>query len=98
MDVKQSSVLTYEIYVSGRVQGVGYRYFTRKTAASLKVTGFVKNLPDGRVFVTAQGTKENLKQFIDYLKEGPAFARVENIQMNQIDHTTKSFSSFEIAF
>lgn len=52
-----------EIYFQGRVQGVGFRYTTRQIAASFQVTGYVRNLPDGRVLLVAAGTPSELDRF-----------------------------------
>jgi acylphosphatase len=67
-------------FVSGRVQGVGYRAFTRNKAKLLGLKGFVRNLPDGRVEVYAEGDEEKLIRFSDYLKKGPFFAKVTNVE------------------
>ena len=53
-----------EVMYSGRVQGVGFRYTTRGIAARFDVTGYVKNLPDGRVQLVAEGTQAELKAFL----------------------------------
>jgi len=54
-----------EVYYSGRVQGVGFRYTVRMIAAGLDVAGFVKNLADGRVEMVAEGTAEELRRLFD---------------------------------
>ncbi|MEO2082600.1 MAG: acylphosphatase [Desulfurobacteriaceae bacterium] len=74
------AVRALHAFVSGRVQGVGYRAFTRRKARELGLTGFVRNLPDGRVEVYAVGREEDLIRLLDYLKEGPYFARVDGIE------------------
>lgn len=53
-----------EIYFSGMVQGVGFRYTTRKIAADYPITGYVQNLPDGRVHLVAEGDPQELDQFV----------------------------------
>lgn len=65
--------------VSGRVQGVGYRYFAMRTAARLGIRGTVKNLPDGRVEVAAVGTSEAMVAFRAELERGPQGAKVTSI-------------------
>ena len=65
--------------IFGRVQGVGFRYFTRQKALSLNVKGYVKNLTGGQVEVWAQANKKVLDAFIEVLKQGPRRARVEKI-------------------
>lgn len=70
-----------EIFVSGRVQGVGYRFFTEDTAAELNLRGFSKNLPDGRVQVEVEGEADSIKRFIEKLKTGPSAARVLDVRI-----------------
>jgi len=53
----------HEVHYRGRVQGVGFRYTTRQIAARFNVTGFVRNLPDGRVLLVAEGPSEELGRF-----------------------------------
>lgn len=69
------------IRVYGVVQGVGYRYFVYKTATSLNLSGYVKNLPDGSVEVVAQGERGLVNALIDDLKLGPRYAHVERIDI-----------------
>ena len=70
----------YRFLVHGRVQGVGFRYFALKQAESLGVTGFARNLPDGRVEVVAEGAEEALSAFEERLRDGPGFARVTGVE------------------
>ena len=63
----------------GRVQGVGFRWWTRKTAEAMGVTGSVKNLADGSVEVMARADEETMQRFADKLSEGPTTARVERV-------------------
>jgi acylphosphatase len=72
-----------EIIVRGRVQGVGYRYFTLQKAKQHGIRGSVSNLPDGDVRVRAIG--ENLGEFIAELRKGPSFARVLTVQIKDLD-------------
>lgn len=62
--------------VSGRVQGVGFRYATRRAAQALGVSGWVANAPDGTVRVFAQGDPEAIDEFVVFLGEGPPGATV----------------------
>lgn len=64
----------------GRVQGVGFRWWTRKTADRLGVVGTVKNLPDGSVEVMARAEEDALARFADKLRQGPSVARVEDVE------------------
>ena len=70
----------YRYLVSGRVQGVGYRYFALREAEALGIAGFARNLPDGRVEVTAEGADEAMGRFEARLREGPAFATVTSVE------------------
>jgi acylphosphatase len=67
-------------FIQGRVQGVGYRYFVLREAERLGVSGFARNLPDGRVEVVAEGRDEDLLAFEGRLKEGPAFSGVSEVE------------------
>ncbi len=84
------------VFLSGRVQGVGFRAFTRKQASSLGINGWVKNLADGRVEIKIEGAPSSVKQMIKRVKEGPSFARVEDIEIN--DEEVEGFNNFEIRF
>src|SRR5260370_17888529 len=66
--------------VSGMVQGVGYRYFTQDAAEKLQVSGFVRNLRDGRVEVFATATPQQLSEFRPLLHRGPRFAIITTAQ------------------
>jgi len=72
--MKESVIIT----ISGRVQGVGFRYFVKQKADLLAINGFVKNLPDRKVYVEAEGDAEQLQLFISLCKQGPSHAWVEN--------------------
>lgn len=67
-------------YVSGRVQGVAFRHHTRQTARQLHLRGWVRNLPDGRVEVLAEGDETSLQQLEHFLQRGPVAARVAQVE------------------
>jgi acylphosphatase len=67
--------------VSGRVQGVGFRYFTQDVANREGLTGQVRNLPDGRLEVVAEGDAESLQRLEAALWRGPSHARVEDVEV-----------------
>ena len=69
-----------DISVSGRVQGVGFRYFVTQTARSLDLNGTVQNRLDGTVYIRAEGEQENLEQLMVHLKLGPLMARVDDLK------------------
>lgn len=72
------------IKVTGRLQNVGYRHYARLAAQDYKLTGkFVVN-DDGSVYIEAQGEQNNLEEFIEYCKRGPAWARVDSIDIEPI--------------
>ena len=73
----------YRFVVTGRVQGVGYRYFALREAEALGVSGFARNLPDGRVEVVAEGADEAVRQFEARLRQGPAFATVTSVDRSE---------------
>jgi acylphosphatase len=69
------------ILVTGRVQGVYFRRFTVDNAQKLGLTGFARNLPDGRVEVFAEGKAASIHRLIDFLHIGPAHANVEDLSV-----------------
>jgi len=77
-------VPAYRFVVSGRVQGVGYRYFVLREAGALGVFGFARNQPDGSVEVVAEGRSEALADLETRLREGPAFAEVTAVAREAI--------------
>ncbi len=82
-------------HVRGKVQGVGYRYFTKSKAHELGLTGWVRNLGDGSVEFLAKGRKETLEQFMHYLEAGPLGSRVEGLD-HQWFQEPREFEGFEI--
>jgi acylphosphatase len=83
-------------YVSGLVQGVGYRYFARQVAQQLGVAGYVKNLNDGRVEVFAIGAEAQLRTLREDLRKGPPGAFVEEIAETPVDIVKEFESDFSI--
>ena len=81
-------------YISGHVQGVGYRYFAQKSAAALGLRGYARNLDDGRVEVYAAGTADALSRFSASLREGPRWADVRGVEEQEA--AVERGSSFEI--
>ncbi|MCD2325388.1 acylphosphatase [Sphingomonas sp. IC-56] len=71
---------TQRIFVSGRVQGVGYRDWVVRTAQRNGLTGYVRNLKDGRVEVVASGEEEPLQTLVEACRGGPPMARVEHVE------------------
>lgn len=75
-------------YVSGKVQGVFFRASTRHQAQQLGVTGYARNLPDGRVEVLACGEMDAVEQLRGWLAKGPADAQVNNVSCEPVDAPT----------
>jgi acylphosphatase len=73
----------YNIRVSGKVQGVWFRKFTQLKAKELDVKGFVRNEPDGSVYIEAEGTDEAFKLFIPFCNQGPESAKVEHLSIEE---------------
>lgn len=74
--------MTKQFFIYGRVQGVGFRYFTWKEAKKLGIKGSVRNRADGSVEAVAQGNEEQLEVFEQWLKLGPRTAKVERVIVN----------------
>ena len=72
------------ITVLGRVQGVGFRYFTERTARSLGLVGWVRNRPDGSVEVYAEGPADRLDALRSRLHDGPPLARVDRLNVSEM--------------
>jgi len=70
------------IKVYGHVQGVFFRYSTRKIARRLGLTGFVKNMPDGSVYIVSEGHENKLKELLKFSKKGPEHAWVEKVEFD----------------
>ena len=87
----------YELNITGRVQGVGYRYFAAQKANEMGITGWVKNAVDGSVIVVAQGIEEEIKTFIDYLYIGPTRSRVDQISKVKFN-TLSDFNNFSVKY
>ena len=83
-------------YVSGRVQGVGFRFFAERTAATLGVSGYVKNLFDGRVEVYAVGSAEQMEAMKSALQRGPRMAGVDRVVEQDADILREYANVFSI--
>ena len=85
---------TYSILVSGKVQGVFYRRFTREKAIELGLDGIVENQPDGSVLILATGTNSQITQLISWCRQGPRRAIVSSVDAEIIE--TRTFKGFSI--
>jgi len=81
--------------IRGRVQGVSYRYFTRRTALELGLSGWVRNLQGGDVEAVFEGSEQNIRAMLEWCKQGPAASRVDEILVDWEDGTGE-FDGFEV--
>lgn len=72
--------LLYRINISGWVQGVGFRWRTALEAKRLGIKGYVRNLRDGRVYIEAEGSLDQLDQFVEWCKNGPGVVKDVNVE------------------
>jgi acylphosphatase len=80
-----SAIVVRRCFVSGRVQGVFYRASTQHKATELAISGYARNLPDGRVEVLMAGTQPAVQALIDWLHTGPPAARVTQVDVAEVD-------------
>jgi acylphosphatase len=83
----------FHLVIHGRVQGVGFRYFTQREALKRQLTGWVRNNDDGTVELEIQGNEEAIRLFIDTIREGTLFAKVTDVSAWEIPciHNEKQF-------
>ena len=89
---------TVRIIVTGRVQGVGFRYFTVRCANDLGLCGWVRNLPDGSVETAIQGQGEKIEEMIGLLKQGPGAANVSGLEIEEIESGSEELPGFAMRF
>lgn len=82
--------------VTGRVQGVGFRWFVRAEARPLEVTGWVRNRQDGAVEGEAEGREDAIDALVEVLQVGPPSAIVTNVEVVEISDQSQAFKQFEI--
>jgi len=85
-----------QVFFSGRVQGVGFRYVTEAVASRFSVTGFVRNLRDGRVELVAEGAPDELDRFIEGVEQAMS-GHIDDRVVSQA-HATREFTAFLIRF
>lgn len=83
--------------ISGRVQGVSFRYYTQQEAQKLGITGWVMNRRDGKVEVVGEGSPQQIQQFNAFLHKGSPAAHVEQVQTFD-ESATGEFASFEVTY
>ena len=85
------------VYISGRVQGVFFRAETQRTADGFHLTGWVRNMSDGRVEALFEGEDQNVDKMLDWCRVGPPAARVKDVLMEEEAYSGE-FNSFDIRF
>jgi len=88
---------TIHLLISGRVQGVGFRYFVKQKALECHLTGWVKNLPNGKVEIEAEGFDKDLACFVDHIQMGNGYSRVDQFSQSKIEPTA-GFTEFTIRY
>ena len=86
----------YKIKISGRVQGVGFRYAASTHARYQGIKGIVKNLGDGSVYIEAEGTRNQLDEFVKWCRKGPGFGSVESVLVDV--GPLKNYKKFNIVY
>ena len=81
------------ISIFGRVQGVFFWISAKEQADKLGLTGFAKNMPDGSVYIEAEGEKNNLDKFLKWCNRGPSMTRVEKVEVSE--GPLENFKEFE---
>ena len=74
------------LLISGRVQGVAFRWATQRAAEERSVTGWVRNLPDGRVEAVVEGPRQQVNDLVDWCRQGPSAARVDSLDIQWEDY------------
>ncbi len=76
---------TVKGFVSGRVQGVGFRYFVGRQADTQQLSGYAKNLADGRVEFLLQGDKMAVQLVLEQIRRGPSYAKVTDVEVEEVE-------------
>ncbi|MFA4838947.1 MAG: acylphosphatase [Candidatus Neomarinimicrobiota bacterium] len=90
-------MINAKMTVQGVVQGVGFRYFAKRKAATFRVVGFVQNLDNGDVYIEAEGEEGLVNDFIKEIQIGPMFGNVTNIIVNRSGKLV-DYHRFEVRF
>lgn len=88
-------VVRAHMYIHGNVQGIGYRYWMRSQARKLGLTGWVRNLSDGRVEAMVDGSKDKVEEIIIKCKQGPMLAGIKHLDIIW-EKTKGEFEDFTI--
>ena len=87
--IKKTSIKIVHIFITGRVQGVSYRWWFQKEAEKKRIIGWVRNRTSNRVEAEIAGDESNINEMITKCKSGPLLAEVENVVINSIDQLTQ---------
>lgn len=94
---KDMATIRRRTLISGRVQGVAFRAYTRQAARAAGVVGWVQNLPDGRVEAVFEGTPDRVQAMIDWCHHGPRGARVDKVEVIE-ERVRGDLTDFDIAY
>jgi acylphosphatase len=89
------TILHKNIRITGRVQGVGFRYSAKQVARELGIKGYIRNLPDGAVYIEAEGTLPRLEDFIAWCNDGPPRAVIQFVDV--YDGEVLNYQDFKVA-
>jgi len=94
----ESALYSLHILISGRVQMVGFRYYTVNRARKYGLSGWVKNLYDGKVEIEAEGNRSSLTMFFEDIRVGPSSAEVSRVLDHWSEIDSKNHSGFNVVF
>lgn len=94
---KESSKLCAHVFITGRVQGVSFRWYTQNKAQELNLTGWVRNLWDDRVEAIFEGEEQAVREAVAWCRTGPPYARVDSIEV-KFEEPTGDFDRFRITW
>ena len=92
------NLTSFHCIVSGRVQGIGFRWFVENTAKVAGLTGWVKNLSNGNVEIEAEGDRSSMESFLENIRTGHSGAAIKDMTVQWRDITEKEYGSFEISY
>lgn len=84
-----------KIIISGTVQGIFFRNFTRENANKLNLKGYIRNLEDGNIEIFVEGEKDNISSLIDLLKKGPPYSQIRDVKI-EFRKWSGDFKEFKI--
>jgi acylphosphatase len=94
--VSEPKPVRRRVRITGRVQGVGFRYFVQRQAGAMGVRGWVRNLPDGSVSCEAQASRAVMERFLELLSAGPRFSRVSAVEVEEVPTADEPGTGFQI--